>query len=70
MLNIVRVTIEGLPGSGKSTVENAISAGTPKGYLVLNVENYKSESALIKSAEKCADIDTLVIVKTTTPKAN
>jgi len=69
MLNIVRVTIEGLPGSGKSTVENAISAGTPKRYLVLNVEGYKSESALIKSAEKCVDIETLVIVKTTTPKA-
>lgn len=70
MLNIVRVTIEGLPGSGKSTVEKAISSAIPKGFLVANSEHFKSEKKFISAVENRGDIHTLVIVTETTQKAN
>jgi len=70
MLNIVRVTIEGLPGSGKSTIADAISNGAPKGFMVVNQEDFTIQKKLIDSVENRGDIHTLVIVTETTPKAN
>jgi uridine kinase len=70
MLNIVRVTIEGLPGSGKSQFAAAIKKANPKGFLVMNSDEFASEQKIIDYAKNIKWITTLVIITETTPKAN